>query len=186
MCYNSSGECARPARYPQCVISNDVLARRQLVLECLLGTDCRVHLQSETAAEPFRPPAFPWAEGLQSAIAICNCRISAAIAENLGCNCRISAAIAESLGCNCRISAAIAGWPAAFVGGSAAIPDGKCTLQSPCPREVGSEWLGCNCRLQMHSAGPLPKGEECIVHTSWITLGCSGCLKLQMVELQLR
>ena len=77
--------------------------------------DCRVHLQSEIAAEPFRPPAFSWAEGLQSAFAIWNCSraLSAAIAEsrlqlqNLGCNCRISAAIA------------IAGRSAAFVGGLA-------------------------------------------------------------------
>ena len=117
---------------------------------------CRVHLQSAIAAE----------------------HLSAAIAES-----RLQL---QNLSCNCRFSAAIAGRSAAFVGGSKVarlqfqIANAPCSLpaQGKLDPNGSAAIADCKCTLQ----DLCPKGKNAL----FTPLGCSGCLKLQMVELQLR
>ena len=143
----------------------------------------------------------------------CNCRCSAAYSaaiadarlqlQMFNCNCRCSAAIADARGCNCRYSAAIADARLQLQNYSVAIADSKHTLQALRPgedRSKNSSIAIADCKYTLQALRPgetaappsiadTPKeraafqGGQNVLFTP---LGCSECLKLQVVVLHSR
>ena len=123
--------------------------------------------------------------------------------QMLCCNCRCSAAIADARGCNCRYLAAIADARLQLQNYSVAIADSKYTLQALRPgedRSKNSSIAIADCKYTLQALRPgetaappsiadTPKDRAAFQvsqNVLFTPLGCSKCLKLQVVVLHSR
>ena len=137
-------------------------------------------MQIHSAGPPPREGIEPHINVNDRSAAIAGARLHTRLQlQMLCCNCRCSAAIADARGCNCRYLAAIADARLQLQNYSVAIADSKYTLQALRPGETAAP----------PSIADTPKDRAAFQvsqNVLFTPLGCSKCLKLQVVVLHSR